>query len=36
MDKAATCERRTMLIIIVLLAFLSGIYIGSRFFATRE
>jgi len=25
-----------MLIIIVLLAFLSGVYIGSRFFASRD
>ncbi|MET0868708.1 MAG: hypothetical protein ABWY35_11440 [Pseudorhodoplanes sp.] len=30
------CERQTMLIIIVLLAFLSGVYVGSRFFITRE
>jgi hypothetical protein len=28
--------RKPMLIIIVALAFLSGVYIGSRFFATRE
>jgi hypothetical protein len=29
-------SRNPMLIIIVLLAFLSGVYIGSRFFASRE
>lgn len=37
----ACCQRtklrgNTMLIIILLLAFLSGVYIGSRFFATRD
>lgn len=28
--------RNSMLIIIVLLAFLSGVYIGSRFFAAKD